>query len=133
MFSFSVCVSDFPFFYQVADLGRRVQQMEQQNSARLNDEYQRLCASLGGGGGGGTGGGGTGGGTDTILGSPLALPFAGAAAAAGSGGRGNGGGGGGGGGAASLPAEVLEEQMPGNIRKARHFVSVLNNVVQYLR
>jgi DNA excision repair protein ERCC-2 len=87
----------------VGELGQRVREMEQQNNSRLNDEYRRLCNSLGGGGGGGGGGGAGKSATDTILASP------------------------------TLPNDVLEEQMPGTIRKAKHFVAALNNVVQYLR
>jgi DNA excision repair protein ERCC-2 len=85
----------------VGELSQKVREMEQQNNTRLNDEYRRLCNSLGGGGNGDSNGDRNA--TDTILANP------------------------------TLPSDVLEEQMPGTIRKAKHFVAALNNVVQYLR
>jgi hypothetical protein len=116
----------------VRDLGGKVRQMEQQNNARLNEEYQRLCSSFGASinSGGGWGGGGGGGGNSTsststsisttsattttttttsgdAFGSMINNPM--------------------------LSPEILEEQMPGNIRKAKHFVSIMNNVVQFLK
>jgi DNA excision repair protein ERCC-2 len=108
-----------------------VKRMREADASRLQEEYQRLVAGLGGvggdssslgmraaaEGGGGGGGGGRGGG--------------------GRGGAGAGGGAGGGGeefpAAPVLPSDVLAEAVPGNIRNAELFVRFMKHVVRWLK
>ncbi len=85
------------------------------DAARLRAEYDRLLGGLrgalpaphgDGGGGGGRGGGGDGGGNATTRGEEwLAHP--------------------------ALPDDILREAVPGNIRRAEHFVAFLRRLVDY--
>jgi len=85
------------------------------DAARLRAEYDRLLGGLrgalpaphgDGGGGGGRGGGGGGGGNATTRGEEwLAHP--------------------------ALPDDILREAVPGNIRRAEHFVAFLRRLVDY--
>ena len=101
----------------LSHLGAEVKRVKRVDANRLNAEYARLVRGLGEAEGGG-------------------------------GGRGGGGGGGGGGGAAAapgvdiadvqpapavLPADVLQEAMPGTIRNAELFVRYMTHIVRHLR
>lgn len=91
----------------------KVADMKRTDQARLNEEYQRLVNGLAesgfgrsSGGVGGSNGlaGGTGGGED-ISAAADAIPAN-----------------------PALPADILQEAVPGNIRRAEHFVSFLRKV-----
>ena len=94
--------------------------MKQTDQARLNEEYRRLVSGLaesglgrssGGVGGTSTAGGGTAGGGSGTAGAVTVSAAADAIPAN-----------------PALPADILQEAVPGNIRRAEHFVSFLRKV-----
>lgn len=107
----------------VNKLQHAVSKMEKTDSKRLNDEYTRLVEGLAssygdmgdrdGGGGGGAAASSSGGGggrgarhtdeTDNLFANPV------------------------------LPADLLRESVPGNIRRANHFLMFLRSWVEFLR
>ncbi|CAN0106567.1 unnamed protein product, partial [Ectocarpus sp. 13 AM-2016] len=119
-------------------ISSKVAEMKRTDQARLNAEYQRLVSGLADSGLGRASGG--------VAGSAAG---AGAAAAAGGGGGGAAGAGASstaGGGATevavaadaipanpALPADILQEAVPGNIRRAEHFVSFMRKVVEHFK
>ncbi len=93
-------------------LSTEVTKMKQKDASKLNEEYQRLVRGLtesgvigGGVGGGGGGGGHAGNAADAMLANPVPR----------------------------LPDELMHEAVPGNIRRAEHFLTFMKKVVEHLK
>lgn len=108
----------------------QVAEMKKTDQARLNAEYQRLVSGLAESGLGRASGG--------VAGTSGAAAATGASAAGAGGGAGAGVAAGAAGAAAAaadsipanpvLPADILQEAVPGNIRRAEHFISFMRKV-----
>ncbi|CAM9937713.1 unnamed protein product [Ascophyllum nodosum] len=106
-------------------ISSKVADMKRTDQARLNEEYRRLVSGLaesglgrssGGVGGTSTAGGGTAGGGSGTAGAVAVSAAADAIPAN-----------------PALPADILQEAVPGNIRRAEHFVSFLRKVVEHFK
>ncbi|CAM9956964.1 unnamed protein product [Ectocarpus sp. 6 AP-2014] len=119
-------------------ISSKVAEMKRTDQARLNAEYQRLVSGLADSGLGRASGG--------VAGSAVGAGGAAAAGGGGSGAAGAGASAAGGGGATevaaaadaipanpALPADILQEAVPGNIRRAEHFVSFMRKVVEHFK
>ena len=100
-------------------LGERVEKAKQTDASRLQEEYSRLVSGLvnsgtlggdGAGTGAGAGGGDGGAGGFLAAGTELELLQS-----------------------PVLPADVLSEAIPGNIRRAEHFLAFLRRLLEYLK
>lgn len=94
-------------------ISSKVSDMKRTDQARLNEEYQRLVSGLANVLPGQTGGG-VGGGPGAGVSSPSTAADSIPANPA-------------------LPADILQEAVPGNIRRAEHFVSFMRKIVEHFK